>query len=56
MSFMLVRKKNDLVQMLGVYNTWHEARFIMNKNAKKKSFGKQSIEKCHLAPTTRKVL
>lgn len=55
-SFMLIRKKKDLTQMLGIYHSFQEAKYIMRKNAKKRDFGTQEIKETHNKPTVRKMI
>tara|TARA_R100001530_G_scaffold14930_1_gene13382 strand:+ start:56 stop:232 length:177 start_codon:yes stop_codon:yes gene_type:complete len=56
MGFMVVRKKRDLQQLIGIYETMNDARFIISKNAKKKDFGKQFICKTNAKPTAGRLL
>ena len=56
MGFMVIRKKRDLQQLIGVYETMNDARFIMSKNAKKKDFGKQFIRRTSATPTAGRLL
>jgi len=56
MGFMVIRKKKDLQQLIGVYETMNDARFIMSKNAKKKNFGKQFIRRTSATPTAGRLL
>ena len=53
---MLVRKKKDLTQMLGIYHSFQEAKYIMRRNAKKRDFGTQEIKETHNKPTVRKMI
>jgi len=55
-GYMLIRKKKDLTQMLGIYHSFQEARYIMRRNAKKKDFGTQEIMETHNKPTVRRMV